>query len=723
MDLSRENPKPEYPAITGYQITGLIGRGGMGKVYRATDLRLGREVAVKTIVDATDEELVSRFETEARAIAGLDHPNIARMYDFTRTEDGLPACIMELVPGGSLAELIQKQPVSFREAAMIVETIARAVEFSHQAGIVHRDLKPGNILLSPDNPAALKVVDFGLAKSIKSDSRITKTGQILGTPAYMSPEQASGVVSRIGPAADIYSLGAMLYELIAGKPPFLANDPMQTMMLLLSEDPVAPRTLNPAVPRDLQTICLKCLEKKPARRFPSASALADDLSRWLNHLPIESRPASWFMRVGKWTRRNPWKAAAAGLVIALAIGSTLASLSLTAAYRETQSANSKLESRNEELASANRRTNAALDHARSTLDTIVSRVRNELYDIPQADALSDSTVREMADMYRKLLKLRPADPDVLRATIEALKIAWLNDWVRGRRKDSAVQVQELTELLDQATSQWPEDPWFAIERTSMESEQLNLLDSVSQPDQFRKATDRIDRAFARLLDRFPDSPDAIRAATAWQAQQYSTALNEGKIDNARDALRKRIELAERLFRAENPEIGAAVLVLAQALCARSEFELALRSEFDVVATLARAREVIKSVPADRAESRDVRQRLAEICRLEAVVAFRNGGLSAAESRFAEAADIMKRLVDEFPGDSGYRLDLASILAEQARLQARNGENAVALDFFAKATQQVQAVLDADPDNQNAQNLKVSLDQSARELQDQEEEDN
>jgi WD40 repeat protein/tetratricopeptide (TPR) repeat protein len=308
-DGGRPDPPPEggWPSVPGYEILGELGRGGMGVVYKARQTALGRVVALKMILDAdyAGEDARRRFEAEARAVARLQHANIVQVFEVGEHR-GTPFFSLEYCPGGSLAGQLDGTPWEAGRAAALVEPLARALHAAHREQVVHRDLKPGNVLLGGDGTP--KVTDFGLAKKLDEQGQ-TRTGVVMGTPSYMAPEQAAGENRAVGPAADVWALGTILYELLTGRPPFKGATTLETLRQVLGDEPVPPSRLNPQVPRDLETVCLKCLEKDPPRRYGSAEALADDLRRFQSGEPVAARPAGRLERLTKWARRRPAQAA------------------------------------------------------------------------------------------------------------------------------------------------------------------------------------------------------------------------------------------------------------------------------------------------------------------------------------------------------------------------------------------------------------------------------
>lgn len=318
----------------------MLGRGGMGAVYEAHDTVTGRRVAVKVVAGGElDQEQTSRLLNEARAMARLSHPNILPVYDVV-FDDLQPILVMEYIDGVTLDRWQRRDSIDPRIAAMIVRKMALAVDYAHQQGVVHRDLKPSNVMLVIDSQGKdavervddidLKITDFGIAKILDPlASGITRTGELIGTPQYMSPEQAMGNADRVSTPTDVYSLGTILYELLVGKPPFVSSDPVITLQMIRDTEPISPKSLRPDVPVDLDTICMKCLEKSAERRYASAAELADDLTAFLEHRAIRARPIGLIARTVRWGKRHQmlavaWSAVLLSLTALVAAGFIMA---------------------------------------------------------------------------------------------------------------------------------------------------------------------------------------------------------------------------------------------------------------------------------------------------------------------------------------------------------------------------------------------------------------
>ena len=305
-----------------YDLIEEVGRGGQGVVYRARQKSLNRTVALKVVGLGrwSSTPHLKRFRHEAEAAASLEHPQIVPIYEIGERE-GSCYFSMKFVEGGQLDTVLKRESMSLRRAAELLVKIARTVQFAHEHGILHRDIKPGNILLDRDGEPHL--TDFGLARLVEQESTITNSFDVLGTPSYMAPEQAAGRARELTPAADVYSLGAVFYQMLTGHPPFAGGTTYETIRLVMESDPRDPRLWNSKIDLDLATICLKCLEKDPRQRYPSAEALANDVERWLRHEPIQARRTGLFVRGKKWLQRNPATAIAAGSLVALVIAMAL----------------------------------------------------------------------------------------------------------------------------------------------------------------------------------------------------------------------------------------------------------------------------------------------------------------------------------------------------------------------------------------------------------------
>ncbi|MBI5759608.1 MAG: serine/threonine protein kinase, partial [Planctomycetales bacterium] len=446
-----KEPLGKLPQVPDYEVLGELGRGGMGVVYKARQVRLNRTVALKMILDSAhvNDESLARFQREAEAVAQVQHPNIVQIYEIG-DHDGLPFFSLEFVDGGSLDRLVSGEPFPLRDVAGLVETIARAMHFAHEHGIIHRDLKPANILLArsttahalpastastkpsaqaelstvpeqphgvsgdsitarPDSRPSLadfvpKITDFGLAKKLEGDAAATLSGAVMGTPSYMAPEQAAGRTHEIGPLADVYALGAILYNLLTGRPPFRAESVVDTLRLVIDSDPISPRLLDPTLDRDLETICLKCLEKDPQRRYPSALDLASELLRYRTGMPIEARPISAPARAWRYCKRRPLVSSFAALfILSMLVGISVSRFfAVLANNRATllQSNNTKLKDANEtsekrriaaEEATAVARGQSQL--ALKSLESVIFDIQRKLDNVPGAGNLQRSLLQ------------------------------------------------------------------------------------------------------------------------------------------------------------------------------------------------------------------------------------------------------------------------------------------------------------------------------------------
>jgi tetratricopeptide (TPR) repeat protein len=630
---------PDVP--TGYEILEPIGRGGMGVVYKANQRALGRIVALKQIQagpDADAQEL-ARFRIEALAAARVRHPNIVQVYDVG-LRDGSPFLAMELVEGGSLAARLRHGPLPPREAARLAGVIARAVDHAHRAGVLHRDLKPGNILLAPDGTP--KVADFGLAKWLDGEGQHTRTGAVLGTPSYMAPEQAEG--QAIGRPVDIYALGAILYECLTGRPPFQAAIPLETLEQVRSCDPPAPSRLQPNVPRDLQTICLKCLEKAPRRRYATAADLAADLDRFLEGKPIAARPVGATERVLKWARRRPSQAALAGLGLASMVGALGGLLAHQARLRvEVDRAGraAKEAHAQRSLADANYR------EARAAIQRILDRSNDPRFrGIPRSSELRQVQAEAALGFYDRILAAAESpDPEV--------------------RLDTALALREAANLQIGLGQHEP------AERKLLRS--LRLLDALAR-------------------GRDDDAVLLRERMTTWL--KLGVLLMGRDHDRSLEALRAALALAERQARAQGSSwrnradlawcednIGSSLLMARRPGDAEPHY---LRA-----AGLRRA--LLRERPDDAGG------------RVELASTLVNLGLVRMDSRpdlveadYAEAAALFDKAVETSPDRLEYIVPLANLLNNWGNLAARRGQPDLALERHARGLGLVEPIMRSQP---------------------------
>ncbi len=398
-------PEPEVPSdfppslgqtrrFGDYELRAEIARGGMGVVYRARQLSLNREVAVKLMLHGAlaSAEDVERFRAEARAAAALNHPGIIAIHEVGEC-DGQHYFSMDLVPGQNLGEMTRSGPLPARRAATLIAEVARAVEYAHRMGVVHRDIKPTNVIVDPEGRT--HVTDFGLARRVHFDATITQPGQVLGTPGFMAPELAAGTGHSAGPGVDIYALGALLYHLVTARPPFVGPSLADVLRQVAVADPVAPRLLNPQVPRDLETISLKCLAKEPGARYLTAAEFADDLERFLGDAPIRARPVGWAGRARRWARRNQAVAvlatAVAVLLAAAAIGSTYMAAHVERARRQEAALRQESELR--------------LRQGERLIEFMVGDLVDRLQPVGRLDLL-DSTIDEVNRFFSAVVRER-----------------------------------------------------------------------------------------------------------------------------------------------------------------------------------------------------------------------------------------------------------------------------------------------------------------------------
>ncbi len=697
-----------------YELLEEIGRGGMGVVYRARQMTANRIVALKVIRRDRLEALprdsqtsaLDRFRNEAQAAGRLEHDNIVTVYDAGEV-GGDQYFSMRYVEGQSLAEVLRKGPIENRRAAGYLEPVARAVHEAHEHGILHRDLKPQNILIDAKTDRAL-VADFGLAKLSEGAEELTRAGEVMGTPPYMSPEQAkdSATVTAL---TDVYALGATLYHMLTGRPPFQAATPIETLRQVIDEEPVPPRQLNAAVDLDLETVCLKCLQKEPPRRYETAAALADDLARYLRGEPIVARPVGSWERTVRWCRRNPllaglWGAAAVlavGLFVAILIGYIETSRALAKAedrYREARQVVDQFLTRVSEDTLLNEPGMQPLrkDLLLMALGPLERFLEDKADDPTLRDELARSRYRvgfivEVTDSPKKALayyeqarqaqeeslESRPDDPERLKALGDTLNAT-------GRAYYGLRQFEEARKAHEEATAVRKRLVAAAPDRGESKRLLANSLMNVGVLDRdARRLADAgkgFDAAQAMRREALAggyDSPELRRDLGIGSYYQALTASDQGKKDEAAVRFREAIAAFEKLLD-ERPSDLANQRSLVT--CYRMLADVLWTS--DRAAAIDQYGKAVKRAERLAWANPDVPEYQVDLAGLYSNLGLsydQAGEIGPATAAYAQAADALGPVVDRYPGVPRYRWDLAKTLQQAGVAKWRRGRAAAAHD--------------------------------------------
>jgi tetratricopeptide (TPR) repeat protein len=656
-------------AVVGYQVLQELGRGGMGVVYLARQEKLNRLVALKMVLagrHAGDRDR-DRFRREAEAVARLQHPNIVQIYEVGEA-DGRPYFSLEYVDGGTLAARLDGTPLPAHDAAALIVPLARAVEAAHGCGIVHRDLKPGNILLasSRESPADTKrallarctpkITDFGLAKDLESADGQTQTGAVLGTPSYMAPEQASGHTHTVGPAADVYALGAILYELLTGRPPFLGATPLDTVMQAVSDEPVRPRHLQPKVPVDLETICLKCLQKEPRKRYESAGALADDLQRFVAGEPIRARPVGPLARGWRWAKRHPAVAALLTVLTAVIVGSFLVVLAL---LRQSELRRAQAERAEEQAKKQEARAKQNLLMAVEAVDRMLTRVVDErLQYIPQFEDERRQILEEAVGFYNGFLEQEHSDPTLRREMGRAYFRLGKVFGGLGKPDKSQDSFRQAQTLQEQLAAEFPDDPMY---RNDLALTFNELATAVRTNGHVDRAEPLYQRAHDLATELVRQSPDELKfretLAKVLQNLGYMQ-FQRMQLDRAETFFKQSITEYDELLR-RKPGDYHYRLERANATTSLAYYQLALNrfgpAEQNLNASLAELDKLLREFPDKRKEIEPA----AANARLNLAQVYTSTNRAAeADSLLRSGMATYTRLVNDYPLSPTYRFQLA-----------------------------------------------------------------
>ncbi len=717
-----------WPLLPGYEVLEYIGRGGMGVVYLARQLRLNRRVALKRL-QPEDERELARSRTEAEALARLGHPNIVQIHEVLEHE-GSVYLVLELVEGGSLADRLEGKPQPSREAARLVEAVARAIHSAHSHGIIHRDLKPANILLEfPAEKAGEfgtpKVTDFGIAKQLSADSGDTREGDVIGTPTYMAPEQADGRLEQIGPATDVYGLGAILYEMLTGRVPLLGETALDTLLLVRTEEPVPPRRLQPKVPRDLETICLKCLEKDSGRRYPSAQELADDLRRCMNHEPIRARAAGRAERLLKWARRRP---AVAALTLCLALltvsagaGGALYNVRLRRerdrAEQNLVVARGAVEKMLLEVAEEELNTEPRMEEKRRRLleqalvfyeellrqqgddpalrrESAVAQLRvGDILRLLGDHARAEQAYGQAIPRLRALGDDFPSQPEFRRRLADALNFRGEVFRLTSRPAEARADYAAARALQEALAAEFPDSGDYRSDLARTHYNQGILLKDDGERE---KAKPEFDEAVA-LLSPLADQPGARPEPRQHLARAYinraAVLRADRKAEEARDDCSRAIALLDGLASADplKPDYRYELAIAhanrgnALAQLRRAEAEKDYRESLRVFGGLAAD---FPRVPAYRAEQANTWNSLA------ALLAAKQP--DEAEKCWGGARDLLRTLIEDFPQQATYHGDLGMTLSNLGRLHLKQGQPKEAVGCLEDGIRELEIALGPDP---------------------------
>lgn len=688
--------------LGNYELLTEIGRGGMGVVYQARQLSADRIVALKVIRPENAlnprsrehrESLLERFRTEARAAAQLEHENIVTVYDVGE-ENGQHFFSMRYVEGRSLADLLREGPLPNRRAAAYVEQATRGVQVAHEHGILHRDIKPQNILVAATSDHAL-VADFGLAKLLEGTDELTRAGEMMGTPAYMSTEQAQDA-ARVGPASDVYALGATLYHLVTGRPPFQAATPLETIRQVIADEPVAPSRLNRAVDRDLETICLKCLEKDPSRRYVAAAALADDLARYLAGQPIVARPLGRMQRVARWCGRNPMLATS----LALAVMFLFAALAATSiGYATTTAALEQSERR--------------YSQARQVVNEFFVDVSdNVLLNQPGLQTLRKSLLRRVLPHYQLFLVERADDPRLRRELAKAhfrvglilLEIESAEAALPSLHQARAMQAElvasdshEVDGLYELAAT------WNAIgEAESNRGEKDQAISAFDQARQLRSRLVALEQRpeFRRVLA----NAEMNLGLSLKAKQQFEDASQ-----HLAEAQRLRAELLEDdLGHPGSPFQLQILRDFAMGEYNRANLARSLRDNRAVAVPVANAIQRFEELKQAQPQDLEAQNRLAVSYLLLSSLKMLDRDLEAAVAPLANARAIADRLVDLNPGVNEFQVVAAAVYLDTGSLHQARGNSAEALASLDKARALFESLSKKEPLPRTRRNLIRAL---------------
>jgi serine/threonine protein kinase len=727
-------PAVPLTSLGRFQIRRELGRGAFGVVFLAHDPHLGRDVALKVprAEVLLTAELRARFQQEARVAAALDHPNLVPVYDAGQEGD---ICYIAAAycPGITLAAWLKGRtgPVPWQPAARLLQTLAEAVAHAHERGVLHRDLKPSNILLQEERSprrqdakegqeekggeplsssllsalASLrlcestsfvpKITDFGLAKLVAAAAEetgtgyATQTGAILGTPQYMAPEQAEGQSRTVGPCADVYGLGAILYELLTGRPPFVGETNLATLLLVRSQEPLPPARLRPGLPRDLETICLHCLHKEPGKRYPTARALAEDLARFLAGEPILARPVSSWERALKWARRRPAAAALVGVCIAAALVVATLIVVSNAQLREQRNL---AEAKREEANAQRRRALAHLRSARDAVDRMLTVAQDRLAPAPYTLEVRRQLLEDALQLYQELARQEDDDPEIRYEVGRAWRRLGKIQVALGKREQVEQSCRQAVAVFEQLTALEPGQPAYWQELAASYNNLAGALDANQRPESERL----LRRALAlqdQLAAEHPQTLDYRLDASVTRTDLAGHLFATKRPEDALHASQEGIDGLEQLVAAE-PSTSEYRYRLGLALNSRGAF-LARGGRFgEAEPVFRRAVEVFSSLAEEPAAHAGIRSLLAMSCYNLGTLLAEHGSPGEGEKVLRRSVEVKRKLASDYPEVSKYHVDLGATLDKLAFVVRDRGEVTEAVRCWEEAIEHQRIALKA-----------------------------
>jgi len=702
-----------------YELISPLGQGGMGVVYKARQKAANRLVALKIIrpdrmsnmTEVTQGRMVDRFKAEAHAAARLQHDNLVTVYDVGEI-DGCHYFSMQYVEGGSLSDQISDRSLDSREAASFVEPVCRAVHAAHEEGILHRDIKPANILIE-DGTLRPRIADFGLAKLQNEDQELTRSGEAMGTPSYMPPEQFGDAASATA-RSDIYSIGATLYHLLSGRPPFKAATSMATMRQVLNVEPVALRELNPEVNQDLETICMKCLEKEPDQRFQTAAEVADELKRFINGEPILSRPLSRPERLVRWCRRNPLVASLSGLAAASVVS---ALVSLAVAYVKTDEARKQVEASLGETEKAQKVSEASFQDALAAVNDFFTHVSEDrLLNEPGAEGLRHELLELARDYYQRFLNRRSDDPTVR----EEVALSHFRVGLIVEELDSpqaAVESYEKArDIQSKLLAEFPVAASVAAKATKRAlSRTLNAMARVATNsgdlDGAEELFNETRKLRLELVESTPDAEERIefdRLLASVDMNLGLLARRRSEFDRTGTLYRKAQELRQKALRRrpKDPQLRRDLAKgwynLANLAVDRNDAE---EVSTNVDLAIAQLEELLGENPDDLRD----RYLLALCYRMKAdlnaaLISVDDSKLTAAIDGYNKARFAMQDLSERSPAVHRYRVELGQLLMNIGQLEGQQRRFTDARSALENAAEVFASLVKEDPDDGEFQEL-------------------